>query len=175
MLAHYLGIEPARISLRTTPYGRPELAPPRHISFSLSQAGDLAVLAVARGRDVGVDIERLRPLEDVMDLAHGLFAREEVNLLDAADPRDRAALFLRLWTAKEAVVKAIGVGLSMALDSFSVPTQAGVGLGRPWDPHGTLPLVVAPLEGLPGHVGAVALAGSAVHVRYFEAREIHLC
>jgi 4'-phosphopantetheinyl transferase len=163
------------VEFQTSPFGRPELAPSRDVSFNVSQAGDLTVVAVARGREVGVDVERLRPVDDVMDLAEGLFAQEEVDLLRTRPPRDRAAMFLTLWTRKEAVVKTIGVGLSMPLDRFIVSTQEGATVGRPRGAQGPLPYAFAPLQELAGYVGTVAVAGTEITVRYCDAREMHGC
>jgi 4'-phosphopantetheinyl transferase len=84
-------------------------------------------------------------------------------------------MFLTLWTRKEAVAKAIGVGLSMPLDRFIVSTQEGAIVGRPRGVHGTLPYAFAPLQELAGYVGAMAVAGTEITVRYCDAREMHGC
>ena len=88
-----------------------------------SQADDLTMVAVAQGRRVGVDVERLRHIGDAAEIADALFTPREAELLRSMSPASRSRAFLTLWTRKESLVKAIGGGLSMPLDSFTVLTR----------------------------------------------------
>jgi 4'-phosphopantetheinyl transferase len=93
--------------------GRPWL---EGVSFSVSHSGELGLIAIAEpGRRIGVDVEQLRPDRDVRALAERFFHPEE-----AAGIGDDRAAFYRCWTRKEAVVKALGLGLAHPLDSFVV-------------------------------------------------------
>ena len=97
--------------------GRPWLP---GVSFSVSHSGSLGLIAIAEGeRRIGVDVERLRLDTDFRALAERFFHPEEA----AAIGDDRAAFF-RCWTRKEAVVKALGLGLAHPLDSFVVDFDA---------------------------------------------------
>lgn len=168
VLAGYLGIDPAAIRYRTTALGRPELRPACGITFSTSHADGLAVVAVARERPVGIDLERVRPVPDALDIAHGLFTRREYEDLESLPAAARSEGFLRLWTRKEAYVKAIGAGMSMPFHGFDVldgdvRRSQGKTAGRPgrsW--------ALKPIEGLAGYVGAVAAwaPGGAVDVAH---------
>lgn len=157
VLAHYLGIAPAEIAIRRTPLGRPELDPRSGISFSVSHADELAVVAVARGCRVGVDVERLRPLDDALEVAETMFAEPEVALLRSVPQSSRAYTFLELWTRKESVVKAVGRGLSAGLDGFSVVEGDGRLAERAHSPLGAWPLTIRTLDPPLGYVGAVAV------------------
>ena len=81
VLAHYLGLAPAAIGIRYSSLGKPELELSDGLSFSVSQSEDLTVVAIATHADVGVDVERLRPVKDVLDLAGSLFADAEAERL----------------------------------------------------------------------------------------------
>jgi len=125
ILAEHLGVEPAGIRYRTTGNGKPELADAA-LAFSTSHADDLAIVAVVAGGEVGVDIERMRPMRDALDIAGRFFTAREVEHLQSRDGAGRSAAFLRLWTRKEAYVKLLGRGLSMPLDDFEVLGLDGI-------------------------------------------------
>lgn len=92
--------------------------------FSLSHSGECCMLALARGTPVGVDVERLRPVDDALQLARQFFHPQEREWLSSLDANCLAQAFLRLWVRKEAVVKASGQGLAMALHDWSaLPAQ----------------------------------------------------
>ena len=112
VLARYVGGAPAAIWFEYGPFGKPRLSGPRAPEFNLTHADDLALLAVCRDRPVGIDLERLdRPLD------HAAIAAQ---FFDPADARQVAEApstlgpetFCRIWTRREAVFKARGVGLS---------------------------------------------------------------
>lgn len=108
ILASYLGVAASEVALVETETGKPALAD-RSLEFNLSHSGTLAVLAVSRSLPVGVDLEVRR---DSIDLTKGIrdrcTEREGRHVLAAADPHDE---WVRLWTRKEAVVKADGTGV----------------------------------------------------------------
>ncbi len=90
------------------------------LRFNLSHSHDCALLALAQGREVGVDIEYARPLEDADLIATQFFSQAERDALFALPPEQKQAAFYRCWSRKEGVIKALGLGLSMPLDSFDV-------------------------------------------------------
>ncbi len=165
VLAGYLGCDPAHVAIRIAPGGKPEIDGCDDLSFNLSHDDDLTVLVVGDGRPVGVDVERVRPVGAVDELVEGLFTSDEVATVRAATPADRSLTFLSLWTRKEAVVKAMGVGLSLSLDEFTVLTPTGTAIVPPHTTGRDLPYAFAPLHGLPGYVGTVACAGERIVVR----------
>lgn len=120
LLARRLEADPRRLDLRSGPHGKPEL-PGGPISFNLSHAGDAAVCVIGGpGLDVGVDIERVRPMPDWAALARMILSAAERDQLAALPAADQLKRFYGAWTCKEAVLKAIGTGLDRPLDGFAV-------------------------------------------------------
>jgi 4'-phosphopantetheinyl transferase len=166
VLAGYTGVAPARIRYRVSARGRPELESPGGITFSASHSDGLAVIAVARDRLVGVDLERIRPIPDVLDLANRVCSPAEYAGLQSVAEPVRGESFLRLWTRKESYVKALGTGLSMPLTDVDVGNGDGQTRRLPGSDES---FVFAGLDGLPGYVGALAASGSHLSVRYADA------
>lgn len=122
ILGEYTGEEPACLSLRLGPEGKPFLTGRSDIHFNLSHCEDRGVLAVA-SRPVGVDLEKLRRIPEALAIAENLFTASEMRALSAFPEARRSEGFLRCWTRKEAFVKARGGGLSTPLDSFEVTLE----------------------------------------------------
>jgi 4'-phosphopantetheinyl transferase len=123
ILAHQLGVAFNDVRITQCGTSKPLLAAPHDdvsLSFNISHSHELALVAVAGVRDVGIDIERIRKVEHSVDIARRFFAPSEYALIQRAAEADRAALFTRSWTAKEAVTKCLGLGLSMPLNDFAV-------------------------------------------------------
>lgn len=160
VLARYAGRPPGSLRFGASPAGKPELAGGGDLSFSCSQSDGLALYAVARGRRVGIDIERLRPVADAMSIARALFTPAEAAGLGAVPAGGRDEAFLRSWTRKEACLKACGEGLGGGLDRFVVR------LAPPHD-SGDAEIVrdgadrwrVRAFTPAPGYVGAAAADG----------------
>ncbi len=163
VLAGYLAVTPRTIRYRTTGTGRPELDPPSSLNFSTSHSEGLAVVAVAGQHLVGVDIERVRPIWDGIDIARALFARREYEHLRATPDEERSVAFLRLWTRKEACVKALGLGLSVPLDTVDVLDDVAEIRIAGGSADGAS-FVLTSLDDHPSYVGAVAVAGTALSV-----------
>jgi len=159
VLATYVGCDPAAVVIRVDARGKPAIDDRDAPSFNVSHDDDVSVLAIGEGHSVGVDVERIRTIDRVDELAHGLFTPDEIASVQARDPMASSLAFLTLWTRKEAVLKAMGVGLSGPLDGFTVLTGDGTTVGRPRHAGRALPYAFTALEGLPGFVGAVACAG----------------
>jgi 4'-phosphopantetheinyl transferase len=127
VLGTYCGVPPAELRFIEGPAGKPALAlcGPGHVDFNLSHSHDRAVIAVASGSPVGVDIERIHPVPDFNAIAKRWFAPVEYDELMNVPPDQRLRAFLRMWTQKEAYVKAIGEGLALPLDMFSIGLEGG--------------------------------------------------
>jgi len=120
ILARYTGQVPSDVSLGTAERGKPYLRHHRDIGFNLSHSGSYAMVAVARGRDVGVDIEAVRGERPMEGIAERFFAPAEVRELMETPEEKRITAFFRCWSRKEAYIKARGEGLAIPLDSFEV-------------------------------------------------------
>jgi len=136
LLRYALGLifEADKIRFRVDTYGKPVLDLPidHDVHFNLSHTRGMAVCAICRGCHVGVDVEEINHNVDIVTLAREYFAAAEHQLVVATPSENRAETFFRLWTLKEAMVKAIGTGLWSRLADFaftleplssSVPSQ----------------------------------------------------
>ncbi len=142
ILAGYTGTDPARLAYRDGPNGKPALeAGPR---FSLSHSGGLALCAVAADRDVGIDVEQLRAVPEADDIVARLFSAPERRDYQALKQRAPGRAFLRVWTRKEALLKAEGVGFSDEDLVRREPDRVR------WEIHD--------LEAVEGYLAAVAVA-----------------
>ena len=124
ILAGYLGVDPADVEFAQGPRGKPYVDHPPHSGrtgpyFNLSHSSKLALIAVATV-EVGVDLEKVRHLESLTEIARRHFSEAEFAALDALQGPARELAFYRCWTRKEAYIKALGEGLSMPLDTFDV-------------------------------------------------------
>jgi 4'-phosphopantetheinyl transferase len=156
-------------SERGKPYA-PALA---GIDFNLSHAREHVLIAIARAQPLGIDIERIDRRIEVDDLARRFYSGQEADALGALPESLRLAAFLRVWTCKEAVLKALGAGLSFGLervafgiDSRGVPTGLAAlapeaGAADEWR--------FVLLDPAPGFLGALAWRGGPRSVRAFVA------
>ena len=122
VLAGYLGIAAEQVELTDGEHGRPALAVShdQSIGFNWSHSGGQALIAVGRHVTPGIDLEQVRPRQRALALAQRFFSADETAALAALPTTAQGHAFLELWTAKEAVVKALGRGIAFGLDRFSV-------------------------------------------------------
>jgi 4'-phosphopantetheinyl transferase len=111
VLSRYCGIAAADIRFCRLPRGKPYLDPRSEFRFNLSHSGDLALIAVARRCEVGVDVERIRPMPDALRIAQRVLSPEEAGALESLPADCRAQPFFIYWTRFEARLKAAGRGL----------------------------------------------------------------
>jgi 4'-phosphopantetheinyl transferase len=123
ILARYLRTQPGELEFGLNPFGKPYLAGGQDqlgLRFNLSHSHDMALLAVARNRDVGVDIELCRADFATDEVAQRFFSRSELKQLASIAQEQKTEAFFNCWTRKEAYIKARGEGLSFPLDQFDV-------------------------------------------------------
>ncbi|WP_433889029.1 4'-phosphopantetheinyl transferase family protein [Streptomyces sp. CA-111067] len=129
LVAEHFGCPPSRQRWQRGARGRPLLGHPAGVHVSMShgtvaaEGGGVAAAAASVSGPVGIDVEPMRPVQDVDELAETVFAAVERHALAQLEGVERHRMFLRLWTRKEAVLKALGTGLSGGL--ASVVTDAG--------------------------------------------------
>ena len=124
-LAKYLQVSPDNVRFLMAEYGKPELVSSRNIKFNLAHTKGVAVIAIARERVVGVDVEAVRETVEVSELADRFFSPKEAQWLRSQPASDRVLAFFDCWTAKEAYIKAKGMGLSIPLAKFAVIPDPG--------------------------------------------------
>lgn len=169
LLSRYLHIEPAEVCFAYGEHGKPKLADvmqaekENRLAFNLSHSHGMALLAFGINRDIGVDIEPVRPLSDANQIAERFFSAREYRQFTAVSPAQQPQAFFNGWTRKEAYIKAIGDGLTCPLDAFDVTLTPGhpaqllrirgsVAEAAKWK--------LCSLEPRPEYVGAVIASGN---------------
>jgi 4'-phosphopantetheinyl transferase len=151
LLGRCLGIAPADVPLRFAASGQPQLPGTGWVT-SLSHSGTLVMLAASRAAALGVDLERAPSSARLRALAGEICAPDELDSLRGVPEAAREQALLRLWTRKEALLKAAGLGLVCPPSSFSAPVGVPVAL-----PGATTPsCVVRDLTPVQGWVAAWA-------------------
>jgi 4'-phosphopantetheinyl transferase len=161
LLSLYAACEPESISLEYDAWGKPALAAKfadSDIRSNLSHSQGLATYAIARGREVGVDVEMLRPNFATRRIAERFFSRTEVESLRSLPREHQARAFFVCWTRKEAYLKALGRGLSIDLASFDVSLRPEERLALPRCVDATRWSLEA-FQPCNGYVGAIAVQG----------------
>lgn len=162
ILGRYLAREPAALRFRYGPHGKPDLVDDGagwRLRFNVSHADGLALYAVAEGREVGVDLERVRSDVDVEAIAVWFSPRERAALAALPASRRREAFFA-YWTHKEAWLKAVGGGLSLPLDRCEVDFAAPAApILREGDAATASRWTLRTLAPAPGYAAALAVEG----------------
>jgi 4'-phosphopantetheinyl transferase len=161
LVGRYLGVEPSCVRFRYDAYGKPALGEST-LAINLSRTEDWALFAFARGREIGVDIERVRRDLPCERVAAAFFSAAEVPALRAFPREERPEAFFRCWTRKEAYLKARGDGLTVDLASFDVSLDECPVLLRVPNEPGRFSLY--DLDGPPGHAAALAADGRRARV-----------
>ncbi|MGF1561316.1 MAG: 4'-phosphopantetheinyl transferase family protein [Geminicoccaceae bacterium] len=128
VLAAYTAIPPAALAFSYGAQGKPCLPYEGAPRFNLAHSGAQMLLGVARADDVGVDIEQHRSMPDMPAIVADCFAGDEQDAWHALPAGEQIAAFFRIWTRKEALLKAEGSGLSGDLRSIAVPVAAQPGV-----------------------------------------------
>jgi len=165
ILGWYLATEPAQLRFTYSSKGKPALAEPwaaSRIDFNVAHSEGIALYALACGREVGVDVERVQRLPDMWEVAERFFSPGEIAALRAVPAHRREEAFFACWTRKEAFLKATGDGLGRALDSFEVslaPEHEPRLLRVEGDPLGPERWSLRKLSPGLGYVGALVAEG----------------
>jgi 4'-phosphopantetheinyl transferase len=167
LLSRYSGIAPNALRFQATASGKPSLQWPASaaapsLQFNLTHSDNRALLGVSDGRELGIDLERVRSNLEGLDISRHYFFGAEREAIENALSVTRDRTFFRYWVAKEAVLKAQGVGLGFPLDRFCIHFHRGDDTAHIETLH---PAVLEPdwtVRMLPcdtGWAGAVAVRG----------------
>ena len=163
ILARYTGVAAGDLRFTTNAWGRPELAAQGGafaLRFNTSRSGAIAVVGVSAAGRIGLDVEQLRVVDDAQAIAARFFAPAEAAALAALPATERSEAFMNAWTRKEAIVKGLGGGLSIPLDSFEVSLGPGDPASiRRWGVPGAADdrWQILSFTPVPGYVAALAL------------------
>jgi 4'-phosphopantetheinyl transferase len=168
ILSRYITICPGDLRFYYNQYGKPFLAPEfssYQLNFNLSHSGSLALYAITRNLEVGVDVEHVRSDFEYEEIAKRFFSVNEVATLRAIPTEKKLDAFYNCWTRKEAYIKAQGKGLSLPLDSFDVSFA-------PDEPQERSLWTLMDLQPGRGYMGAVAVKGIGCRFRYWEWNQL---
>lgn len=157
-LSKLTGLRPGDLSFTRNKYGKPSLSLSNYadVQFNVSHSGDWIALISGGDADLGVDVEKISPID--MKIAERFFSITESGFLAAEPAEMQLETFYRLWTLKESYIKAVGMGLSMPLDSFSMIRNAD---GN-WHSPEAAPYPFLSLRLDQGHMIAACSAGEAL-------------
>jgi 4'-phosphopantetheinyl transferase len=150
ILSRYLSVAPSQLALTHEARGKPQIAGPDgsgHLHFNFSHSRNLALCAVGRFAPLGVDVEQLRPMPEMDDIAATFCSAPEKALLNAAPPEKKLEAFFNLWTRKEAYLKATGEGIAGSLAQLDCSVA----------PPGWTLLALSPA---PGYAAALVFPGA---------------
>lgn len=166
ILGRYLNIEPSRVRFSYGSHGKPALIDSR-LRFNLSHAHQRVLIAVTLAREIGADIEHIRPIDDMEQIVARFFSSSERVAFCALPASQKSEAFFSGWTRKEAYLKAIGDGLARPLDTFDVSLTPGApaSLLRVESDAGEVTrwslLALAPV---PGYLAALCVEGHDWHL-----------
>ncbi len=163
ILSRYCGASPEQLTIRRTPDGKPVLSDYPSVQFNLTHSHGRALIAVAKGQEVGVDLEQVRREVDVLRLAKRFLSERDLTCIEHGDPAQRHERFLKAWVAREAVFKADGRGMTFPLHrDYLELTDDGINgclvLGDTASDERRRPVRFLSLD--PGWIGAVAAEGT---------------
>jgi len=171
ILGRYLEVEPVALQFSYGSYGKPALAEGfPTINFNLSHSGEFMLLAVTRGREVGIDIELIKQEFATTEVADRFFSRREILSLRSQARQLQTEGFFNCWTRKEAYIKARGEGLSLPLDQFDVslePARAAL-LDNRISPGEVSRWSLQELHPAPAYCAAVAVEGLSWKLRLID-------
>ena len=162
-LGRVLQSNPAALEFGYSERGKPELAAPfltSGIHFNLAHSENLALLAVTRIGSVGVDVEHIRPVNNVEELVARFFSKRENELFQKLADTGKPAAFFNLWTRKEALLKATGEGIGSRLNLVEVsflPGEPAQLLAISEDTALAAQWTLQAFSPAPGFVGALAI------------------
>jgi 4'-phosphopantetheinyl transferase len=175
ILARYAAVSPEDIGYEQSAHGKPSLRIGHDrrvdVRFNVTNSQDLALIAVAREREVGIDVEAERSIRDAFALARRFFSPAEFAALQQIPGEAMQRAFLACWTRKEAYVKAIGLGISMQLSGFDVnvdPDHPATLLSTRPDPADASRWTMHSLDPGEGYFATLVVEGVPAAVRTFE-------
>ncbi len=167
ILSRYTDEAPEQLRFAYGSFGKPALAFECEVRFNLSHSEDLALVAVTRGREVGVDVEHVRSVLEIDQIARSNFSFREYAAFCALAQGQKLLAFFNCWTRKEAFIKALGAGLSMPLDQFDVafaPNENARLLAIAGDENETTHWSLVVLHPAEGYAAALAVAAPKVKI-----------
>lgn len=167
ILGGHLAVVPEAIIFAYGPHGKPYL-PESKIKFNVSHSGDEALIAVAIGREVGIDVEQRDRQLSVELLAADYLTDSERVFFNNHPECDRRLAFVRCWTRKEAWSKAVGTGIAQDPERYDVGEFVALPVHSCHDPKTDMPWAFIELDFAPEWIGALVVQGMQISVKFHE-------
>ena len=170
LLSYYLGGEPESVLFSYGEKGKPVIADEfnrERLHFSLSHSRGMAIYAFYLDHEVGVDIEQIRDITEMAQLAERFFSASEKTTWRALPESQKKEAFFNCWTRKEAFIKATGDGLSYPLDGFDVSLIPGMPaklVAIRGDEKAAAPWSIHDIKPASGFAGAFAIRGQISNI-----------
>lgn len=173
ILAHYVGRPPCHLAFRQGDRGKPALSNPADsgMCFNVSHSRDLALYAIARNEDVGVDLEWIQSEVPWAAVAERFFSATELNRLRVLPPEARRKMFFQYWTCQEAYGKASGQGLEVPFVELTGWAPADLAPAKPLandHPPDATGLNLWSFAAAAGYVASVAAKGRAWRFKFWQ-------
>ncbi len=164
LLGQYLGTRPDKVTICVAEHGKPFVRHP--LQFSVTHSGDIIAYAFCLGTKVGIDIERIDPAIDMSHLAKRIFSEPELHFFRGLSHCEKISVLFATWTRKEALLKALGTGLTNPMSEIELPiqpvSQPQVRLVLP-RPNRPMQHLVADVPLWRGYAAAFATEGGVEH------------
>ena len=170
IISHYLEIEPSQIEFIYGSYGKPALKSAlqdKTFEFNVSHSKDLALYIFSWDRKVGIDVEYVRPMPDTNDFAGQFFSPSESGFVNSLSGKQKDDAFFKIWTCKEAFLKANGSGLTLPINQVEISLEAeGSAILRSigGDKTQAAPWHLETFNPVPGYQAALAVEGHMRHI-----------
>ncbi|RXJ94839.1 hypothetical protein CRV00_05770 [Malaciobacter molluscorum] len=169
LLQYYINREGYKIQLHKNQYGKPYLKD-NEIYFNISHTSDMSLIAFSKNKEFGIDLESNECDNNIVNISAKYFTQREKNWIENLPNNKKTKGFIYCWVRKEAYIKALGLGLSLPLDSFNVISQEQKKISdnkfqiKKWFLH--------PLDISINHLGAICIQAPKIDLIYFDASKI---
>ncbi|MDJ0846653.1 4'-phosphopantetheinyl transferase family protein [Crocosphaera sp.] len=170
ILSLYLSITPQKVEFKYNDYGKPQLLEQINkidLQFNVSHSENIAIYGITCHYLIGVDVEYIRPMPEAESLAKRFFSQNEFEHISRLSPEEKNREFFKLWTAKEAYLKAIGQGIGGGLEKVEIATDEPVRFVNLPETH-QINYKLSYLNPHPNYLGAIAVENNQQIYHYWE-------
>lgn len=171
ILSRYLNLPPQNLQFTYSKQGKPALDTDTKICFNLSHSHQLALYAITLNREIGIDIEFIRPINEAENIVKNYFSPTEIALFNNISPAHKPEAFFNAWTRKEAYLKATGQGLTQPLNEIEVsitPGEPAKLLSISGDTHKASQWTLTHLIPHPNYIACLAIPAHNLNYSYWQ-------
>lgn len=171
ILSKYCNCKPHQLVFRYNSYKKPFISIPefKQIKFNMTYSSDLMLVGLCKQKDIGIDIEKVHEIHDLENIAVENFSRQELEFLKSK--LNKTNTFFKIWTSKEAFIKAIGKGIYYPLKSFCIDFNSSGNYEHPINfkhPLESKLWRTAELNTSDGYIASIAIKSDKFNISYFQ-------